>query len=78
MQNWLADLMLSEKYYMYKHFKINFAAEKYLTCLPSNMRILMTKFRICNARLPIEQGHYCNAHVTDKCPHIGVYRNTVL
>ena len=47
-----ADLMLSEKYCFYKHFKTNFAIEKYLTCLLNNMR----KFRICNTRLPIEQG----------------------
>ncbi len=58
---WCVDLMLSEKCCMYKHFKTNFAAEKYLICLPNNMRLLMTNFRICNTRLPIEQGRYNNA-----------------
>ena len=55
MQTWCVDLMLSEKCCIYKHFKNIFFPQKYLTCLPNSVT-----FRICNTRLPIEQGRYDN------------------
>ena len=51
MQTWCVDLMLSEKCCIYQHFKNIFFPQKYLTCLPNSIT-----FRICNTRLPIEQG----------------------
>ncbi len=42
----------------YKLFKHEFGMEKYLTKLKKCERILITKFRTCNNRLPINTGRY--------------------
>ena len=59
-QKWRADINASEKCCLYKHFKLDFKCEKYLTVLPSKLRIALCKFRIANTKLPIEEGRYSN------------------
>jgi hypothetical protein len=49
-QQWKADIMLSEKCCMYKC----------LSLLLDKLRYFVTKFRICNTKLPIEKGRYDN------------------
>ena len=43
---------------LYKHIKLSFECEYYLTKLPYNLRIAMSRIRTCNHRLPIETGRY--------------------
>jgi hypothetical protein len=62
-QQWKADIMLSEKCSMYKCYKQNFSCEKYLALLPDKLRYFVTKFRICNTKLPIEKGRYDNTPI---------------
>merc|ERR1739842_117503 len=46
---------------LYKHIKESVECEYYLTNLPYNLRIAMSRIRTCNHRLPIEPGRYkCN------------------
>ena len=47
---------------LYKHIKLNFASEYYLTNLPYNLRIAMSRIRTCNHRLPIEVGRYASSY----------------
>ena len=42
----------------YNIFKGVYELETYLTKLPKNSRILLTRFRICNNRLPVNVGRY--------------------
>ena len=43
---------------LYKHIKFVFEREFYLTYLPYELRIAMSKIRTCNHKLPIEAGRY--------------------
>ena len=58
---------------LYKHIKVSFECEYYLTKLPYNLRIAMSRIRTSNHRLPIETGRYkCNRkqrqdRLCDKC-----------
>ena len=58
---------------LYKHIKESLECEYYLTNLPYNLRIAMSRIRTCNHRLPIETGRYkCNRkqrqdRICDKC-----------
>jgi hypothetical protein len=62
-QRWAAEINGSEKCYNYRMFKDNIELEKYL--------ILMSKLRLCNHKLPVEQGRYRNIaridRTCDKC-----------
>ena len=43
---------------LYKHIKLVFEKEYYLTHLPCDLRLAMSRIRTCNHRLPIEAGRY--------------------
>ena len=43
---------------LYKHVKVIFEREYYLTKLPYNLRLAMSRIRTCNHKLPIEVGRY--------------------
>ena len=60
-QNWNEGITKGGKCTVYRIIKNTFGFEKYLTELPVNNRILMTKFRCRNHRLPIEAG--CRAQI---------------
>ena len=62
-QNWNEGITKGGKCTVYRIIKNTFGFEKYLTELPVNNRILMTKSRCRNHRLPIEAG--CRAHCND-------------
>ena len=47
----------------YKHVKSIFEREYYLTSLPYNLRIAMSRIRTCNHKLPIEVGRYARPTV---------------
>ena len=55
-QNWNKGITKGGKCTVHRIIKNTFGFEKYLTELPVNNRILMTKFRCRNHRLPIEAG----------------------
>ena len=55
-QNWNEGITKGGKCTAYRIIKNTFGFEKYLTELPVNNRILMTKFRCRNPSLPIEAG----------------------
>ncbi len=59
-QKWRSDVNMSEKCCLYKYFKLEYGLENYLSTLPNKLRIAITKFRISNTKLPIEQGRYNN------------------
>ena len=48
---------------LYKHIKTVFESEYYLTNLPHNLRVSLSKIRTCNHRLPIETGRYTRRKV---------------
>ena len=52
------DVENSSKCCSYKQFKTSFKLEKYLTCLPRDLRGTMSKFRLSSNRLPIELGRH--------------------
>ena len=47
---------------LYKYIKVTFSCEYYLTKLPYNIRIAMSRIRTCNHRLPIEVGRYASSY----------------
>ena len=47
---------------LYKHIKVDFECEYYLTNLPYNLRLAMSRIRTCNHRLPIEVGRYTSSY----------------
>ena len=47
---------------LYKHIKVVFGCEYYLTNLPYNLRLAMSRIRTCNHRLPIEVGRYAPSY----------------
>ena len=55
---WLRNVNESSKCYLYKGYKSELIMEKYLIYLPKELRIPMTKFRMCNHKLPIEIGRH--------------------
>ena len=48
---------------LYKHIKIVFEREHYLTKLPYNLRLALAKLRTSNHKLPIETGRYSRNYV---------------
>ncbi len=55
-----SDVAYSPKCYLYKEFKKELKFESYLHKLPANLRTNLTKFRLCNHKLPIETGRHRN------------------
>lgn len=53
-QTWASQIFNSTKCSNYRMFKENFEFEKYLLQLPPRLRLIMSKFRCRNHRLPIE------------------------
>ena len=43
---------------LYKHIKFVFEREYYLSHLPYQLRLAMSRIRTCNHKLPIEAGRY--------------------
>ena len=68
---WLRNVNESSKCYLYKVYKSELIMEKYLIYLPKELRIPMTKFRMCNHKLPIEIGRHSkierNSRICTKC-----------
>ena len=65
-QQWLADLNLSNKCRSYKIFKLKFELEKYLCFLSPFNRKIICRFRTSNNRLPIERGRYYGINREDR------------
>ena len=59
-QNWASEIFDSSKCFNYRMFKTNFECENYLTILEDSQRIVFTKFRCRNHKLPIETGSHNN------------------
>ena len=59
-QNWASEVFDSSKCFNYRMFKTNFEYENYLTILEDSQRIVFTKFRCRNHKLPIETGSHNN------------------
>ena len=45
---------------LYKYIKLNFESEYYLDNLPESLRVMISKFRTSNHKLPIQRGRYVN------------------
>lgn len=58
LQLWLNQIWNSGKCTNYRIFKDKFVIEPYLTFLPKHHRIMVTKFRCRNHKLPVETGAY--------------------
>ena len=70
---WLKCLNESSKCYLYKGYKSELSLEKYLINLPDELRICMSKFRMCNHKLPIELGRHNNIERNlRKCNKCGI------
>ena len=55
---------------IYKHIKFVFEREYYLTHLPFQLRLAMSRIRTCNHKLPIGAGRYvanCTNRENRKC-----------
>ena len=59
-QFWNGEVFNSPKGLNYRIFKNELEYERYLDVLSTNDRILLTKFRTCNFKLPIETGRWQN------------------
>jgi hypothetical protein len=55
-QNWRSEIGNSSRGHYYSLFKQEFCIEPYLLRLEQRYRIYITKFRLCNIRIPIETG----------------------
>ena len=65
-QQWSADLNLSNKCRSYRIFKLKFELEKYLCSLSPFNRKIICRFRTSNHRLPIERGRYYGINREDR------------
>ena len=53
---WITEINESGKCIIYRTFKTTFTFENYLISLPRKLKIIFTKFRCRNHRLPIKTG----------------------
>ena len=53
-------MLNSSKGKIYRTFKLDFGCEKYLEKLPKKFRIILSKFRTTNHRLPVETDKWIN------------------
>ena len=51
---------ISSKCYLYRGFKTELKMEEYLYKWPDDLRICLSKYRMCNHKLPIEVGRHNN------------------
>ena len=65
-QSWLSTVNDSPKCIIYRCFKTTLDLEPYLSILPISFRIILTKFRTTNHRLPIETGRWSNIERSDR------------
>ena len=63
---WHHDIEVSSKTFFYRFFKHGLNYENYLNTLSNSNRILLTKFRLCNHKLPIETGRWLNLPRNDR------------
>ena len=64
MSKWEHRILTSPKCSsIYKHVKSVFEVEHYLTKLPFNLRLALSRIRTSNHKLPIETGRYGYKHV---------------
>ena len=59
-KEWKNSINNCKKCSLYKFFKTDLTFEKYLIELNGDLRICLTKFRLCNHKLPIELGRHMN------------------
>ena len=58
-RNWTDNVNTAPKCsVLYKHVKVIFEREYYITSLPYNLRLALSRIRTCNHRLPIEDGRH--------------------
>ena len=57
-QNWRSEIGNSSRGNFYSLFKQEFCIQPYLLRLEQKYRIYITKFRLCNIRIPIETGRW--------------------
>ena len=57
-QNWYNSVFEMSKCLNYRTFKRNHCFENYLSILPSDLRVPLSKFRCVNHTLPIEKGRF--------------------
>ena len=58
-RNWTDNVNTAPKCsVLYKHVKVIFEREYYITSLPNNLRRAISRIRTCNHKLPIEVGRY--------------------
>ena len=57
-EEWKECLENSSKCYLYRGFKM----EEYLYKFPDDLRICLSKYRMCNHKLPIEVGRHNNIY----------------
>jgi hypothetical protein len=65
-QKWESDVHESSKCLNYRIFKTSFGHESYLIDMTTNLRILFTKFRCRNSKLPIESGIFVGTPREDR------------
>ena len=65
-QNWYSSINDSPKCITYRIFKDTFCQENFLSILPKGSRIIFTRFRTTNHRLPIETGRWVNIERTQR------------
>lgn len=59
-QNWRGELENSNKCITYRSIKETFGYENYLSNLSVTHRTAIIKLRVCNHKLAVERGRYCN------------------
>ena len=59
-QKWSREVYESSKCVNYRIYKDNFVLEEYLIKLPDNLKVVLSKFRCRNNKLPIEIGTRTN------------------
>lgn len=59
-QEWQEAINSTQKLIYYRNFKITLEFEKYLYCLPSRYRNIVSQFRCGILKLNIELGRHCN------------------
>ncbi|CAG2188170.1 unnamed protein product [Mytilus edulis] len=66
MLNWSNNVRNSAKCLNYRIYKSDFCFEKYLSVLPSDLRMYLCKFRCLSNKLPIETGRFFNIDRTER------------
>jgi hypothetical protein len=69
-QNWFNQIENSSSGEFYGIFKIEFNLEMYLLKLLPHERIMISKFRCCNYKLPIETGICSNTPREERICHL--------